>query len=118
MAQWMQITIAAILAVLLLWVEHWGPWAVLVRARRVSPWVNYIQGTLAIQLPLTGLLVLWQDWLPLIALWVISVLGGLAVMASYWIDHVIEIKTRLLIAESQSASLRPQVDDDPGTHQD
>ncbi len=114
MRHWTEIAIAGLVGVLLLWVEHWGPWQLLLE-KKFHQTVNYILGTLALQLPFTGLLILWGMWNAVLALWAITILGGLAVLGAYGIDGWVATRTRLLVKEKESAILRPKVTDhDPG----
>lgn len=88
-----QIALASFLAVLILWVEHWFPWQLMLR--KPLPRVTaYILGVMALAIPLSVLYWQWDRfYVPphfhLIALWSVVVSGGLAVMAAYAVDWLI-----------------------------
>lgn len=89
-----QIATTALIAALLLWVEHWLPWRVILGhdLGRVSA---YVLGVLAMVLPLSGLYWQWTSCPPgwiyahLLALWVVIVAGGAAVISAYLFDALI-----------------------------
>lgn len=114
MARWLEIVIAGLIAALLLAIEHWGPWQVLFR-RKFHQTANYVLGVLAMQAPLSILLTLWGMWEALLAVWVITFMGGAVVLGCYAIDGWIDAKTRLTIAEQETRILRPGADDDQGS---
>lgn len=110
---WYQIVVTALVTVLILLVEHWGPWSKLVQAR-VHLVVNYISGVLAIILPLTALLAIWQQGMAIAALWIITVAGGLAVIIAYVVDGWIATRNRADVAEHDAEILRPEAGNGEG----
>lgn len=100
--EWTHIAVTALVSALMLWVEHYAP----VKARHLT--VNYILGVLALMLPFSGLLIAWQQWLVLSAVWVVVVSGGVAVMAAYGIDQYLALHGRMKAAEMESQLLRPE----------
>lgn len=88
-----EILITALITVLLLLVQHWFPWGLLL-GRELPRLAAYIMGVLAITLPLTGLYVRWSLVPPLmilphlIAMWVVVGLGGLAVLIAHLVDAI------------------------------
>lgn len=109
-----QILLAALVAVLLLLLEHWGPWEKLLRTK-FSPLVNYTLGVLAINLPLSGLLLAWSEKDVLAALWVITLSGGLFVGLAYWIDDHINARRELAATKAERKVLEPESNDDERT---
>lgn len=106
-----QILIAALITSLILAVEHYFPWPMLI-GRSLRPVEAYIAGILAIHLPLSTLLLLWAEWTVLLALWALTVAGGAVVLASYILDHYLEIRARAQIAENEAKTLRPDYGQD------
>ena len=81
---------------LLLWTEHWFPWRLMLR-KDLPRLVAYILGVLALHVPLTGLYIYWAssgvdvgEHAHLVALWVVTVGGGLAVLSAYGIDWLLD----------------------------
>lgn len=110
--RWQEIVLAMMAAMLLLLVEHWGPWQQLLRCR-FHQVVNYVLGVLALNAPLTVLLIGWGDQRAAIAVWVISVGGGLAVGVAYAVDGWIGERNRRIVAEREAELFRPGADHDP-----
>ncbi|KKM08421.1 hypothetical protein SY88_23825 [Clostridiales bacterium PH28_bin88] len=100
------ILIAALVTALILIVEHYFPWPMLI-GRELRPVECYIAGVLAIHLPLTVLLLLWWSWKGLAALWILTAAGGLVVIASHALDHYLDIRARARLAEREARALRP-----------
>ena len=71
------------LTVLLLAVGHWFPWP-----RRLSRLQAYIYGVGCLASGYTLWRLLVGDWLTVIGLWIIVVLGGLTVIGAYWLDDL------------------------------
>ena len=88
------IFLACLIAALLLLVEHWLPWRVILGGdlKRVP---SYIIGVLALVLPLSGLYLFWISHPPawayahLAALWAVIVSGGGAVILAYAFDGLV-----------------------------
>lgn len=112
MERWIQILLATLVAILLLWVEHWGPWAALLRKQRLHVAFNYVLGTLTIQIPYLVLMRIWCEIEALFALMVITVGGGLAVIVAYLLDHYILVRARMISAEREADHLRPRINED------
>lgn len=81
---------------LLLWVEHWFPWRLMLR-RDLPRVIAYVLGVLAIQVPLSGLILYWRSCCAhigaveyVIAIWVITVGGGAAVYSAYGVDWLLD----------------------------
>lgn len=90
------IILTALIVSLLLFVEHWFPWQLMLRAE-LPRLAAYVLGVLAIVVPLTGLYISW--WIDpgnrvkfgeVIALWAAVCVGGLSVMAAHGIDKLLK----------------------------
>lgn len=101
----LQMMVAALAAMVILLAEHY--W--LKRARLHPVW-NYVLGCLAMWIPLSILVALWQLWMVLAALWSIMAAGGLAVMSSYLVDAWLSRSLQLKAAEREGQDLRREVD--------
>ena len=71
--------------------EHYVPWGDYLSGHpRLRLVANYALGLLAIYVPFTLMTLGWTRpypaWLPVLALWIISMAAGLAVIASHMID--------------------------------
>ena len=88
-----EISITALISVLLLLVEHWAPTRLLL-GRKLPNLAAYILGVLALILPLTGLLIYWGEHRVILALWLIVVSGGAAVILAYMVDAWLEERVR------------------------
>lgn len=80
-----QVLLAALIAWLALWAEHWFPWRLFLR-RDLPRIPAYVLGVLALTAPLTALLWSWQSWAELAAMWVVVIAGGAAVISAYGVD--------------------------------
>ena len=88
------ISLACLIAALLLLIEHWLPWRAILGAdlARVP---SYIIGVLAMFLPLSGLYLFWISHPPawayahLAALWAVIFAGGGAVILAYAFDGLV-----------------------------
>lgn len=114
--QWKEIGLAALVCVLLLWVEHWGPWQRMLK-KTFHPTTNYILGVLAIIAPLGGLFLYWGEVMDLAAMAAVTCAGGLAVIGAYALDAWMNARDRRDVAEQEARSLRPEVKDDAGQDQ-
>jgi hypothetical protein len=83
-----EILLACVVTMLLLLVEHWFPWRLMLR-RDLPRLAAYVLGVLALAGPLTALFVRWKAWMPLAGLWSVIVSGGLAVMVAYGVDWLL-----------------------------
>lgn len=102
-----QIAITALIAALILLVEHYAP------LRPSQTLLRYILGLLGLIVPLSVLLAGWGQWLPLAALWSVVISGGLAVMLAYLVDHYLMLRRRAHVAEMEAQLLRPEVNHAP-----
>jgi hypothetical protein len=89
------ISITVTIAALLLLVEHWFPWRLILR-RDLPRLAAYVLGVLALVLPLSGLYWAWassppgSSWAWLVALWAVIIGGGLSVGLAYLIDWCLQ----------------------------
>lgn len=75
--------------------------------RPVSKIAAYILGTLAIDLPLTGLLIVWSAWPAMYAVWIITVTAGIVTLMINGLDDYLETRARMEISENEAQKLRP-----------
>lgn len=89
-----QITVAALIAVLILWVEHWFPWRLMLK-QDLPVIARYVLGCLGFLLPVSALYAGWFGEQPsnpagyLIALWAVVLASGVAVVSSYGVDWLL-----------------------------
>ena len=96
----MDVLLTLLVVCLLLLTEHWFPWRLMLR-RDLPRVAAYILGVLALHLPLTGLYIYWASsgvdvdkHAHLVALWVVTIGGGLAVLSAYGIDWLLDSLAR------------------------
>lgn len=82
----MDIAVTALIAALVLAVEHFIPWQDIPPHRPLPRLVAYVLGVAAMIVPLTVLFILWKAWLVIAALWITVVAGGGAVILCYTFD--------------------------------
>lgn len=91
-----QILLTTLISVLLMLVEHWFPWRLLLR-KDLPRVAAYVLGVLGMAVSLTGLYAYWAVEPPdpfwahghLAALWSVIVGSGLAVVGAYGIDRLL-----------------------------
>lgn len=97
----MEIVVAALIAALLLIVEHYFPWQ-LALGRRLPRLAAYVIGVLAFLAPVSILFLIWTREPPgyafahLAALWIVTGGGGAAVIGCYALDWLLN---RLALAK-------------------
>lgn len=90
-----EISLASLLAIFILFTEHWFPWS-MIFGRELPRLLAYIIGLLALVLPLTALYSWWAihqpiwGWAHLAALWAVVCAGGGAVLLAYATDWLLE----------------------------
>jgi uncharacterized membrane protein len=82
--------LAALVSALIQLVQHWFPWRMVLRRETLPRIVAYILGVLGIGLPLSVLFCAWQSWSELLALWIVILVSGLAVILAYAIDWTLD----------------------------
>lgn len=85
--------LACLIAALLLFVEHWFPWHLVIGRELPRP-AAYVLGVLALMLPFSGLLVYWRSWQALIAVWAVVASGGAAVLGAYALDWLLHLRVK------------------------
>ena len=106
----LMIAIAALIAVLLLGVEHYWPWRPML-GRSLGNLECYVAGVLALVLPMSGLLAIWGRWVELAALWAIVAAGGLAVIGMYALDSWLTWRARAHVSEEIEGRLHGAIDE-------
>ncbi len=86
---------SAVISGLIQMVLHWFPWR-MIMGHGIPRILAYILGVLGIVLPLSALFIQWQqvgvvpdEWQHLLALWACVLSSGLAVIAAYGFDWVL-----------------------------
>jgi len=102
-AKWTEMILAAILAALIILMEHyWIP-------DRLPQTARYTLGVMAIYLPLSWLLAIWQLWWALGAIWLVAIAAGMATLLSYAIDAWRMDAARAAISEREAETLKREV---------
>jgi hypothetical protein len=81
------ILLTCVVAELLLFVEHWFPWRLML-GRDLPRLAAYVLGVLAMMGPLTGLFAHWGEMEAVIGMWAVVASGGLAVVMAHGADWV------------------------------
>lgn len=98
--KWTEMILAAMVAALIILMEHyWIP-------DRLPLTARYALGVLAIYLPLSGLLAIWQAWWALGAIWLAAISAGMATLLSYAIDAWRLAAARAAISEHEADTLK------------
>lgn len=104
---WLSVGLAVLAAVLLLLVEHWFPWGMMMGRELPRLWA-YVLGVLAMFLPLTGLLWAWdvrgvviRGWMVIAAMWLVVISSGLAVALAWGIDDWLDLRLDREVAEGE-----------------
>jgi len=99
------ILLTALISMLLLIVEHYWPWK-LIHGREMGPITRYVLGVLAIEIPLSALLIIWADWPALAALWIVTIAGGVAVAGAYFQDRYHTARMKADVSEREAQIMR------------
>lgn len=100
-----QILLTALISVLALVVMHYLPWRSMIQ-HDTHNLFRYVTGVSGIAIPLSGLLVAWEEWYSLLALWVITIASGIAVSMSYLLDAWLIERAKRQAAEGAENVLR------------
>ena len=109
-AIWM-IVIASLVSGLILAMEHWFPWQSWL-GKPLPRIPSYVMGMLALYLPISIVLVVWQSWIVLILMWFCGAVGGAVVCVGYFIDHYLSIRNAKMILEEEKELICGQVIED------
>lgn len=99
----LSLVVTAIVAMLIVLVEHYLPWNLLLLKPRPGRIASYIMGVMAFAIPLTllfSLVELTQVQL-IISLWVVIVAAGLGTIAAYGLDSWLDHRSRAREAEER-----------------
>jgi hypothetical protein len=107
---WISIVLTALIAMLMVLVEHWMPWRKMI-GKELPKQSAYILGTLAILGPLTVLFITWGDWQALASIWITAAAAGTGTLAAYAIDGMLDQRIRLKAIEAEHAVLKQGVKD-------
>jgi len=103
----MQLWMAIVISILMIWVEHWFPWNLIpiVKGKDLPRLAAYVLGVLALAGPLTGLFLsqgnsqaVWEMWV------VISAAGG-ATFLAWFVDWVLILIAKKTEAEERELAL-------------
>jgi hypothetical protein len=112
-----EILVVALIAALLLLVEHYWPGERFFQ-KRFHQTTNYALGTLALIVPECTLFALWGMWEAVMVIAVTTIAGGLAVLGAYALDNWIQQRDRAEVAEREAKELRPGGECDPRKNQE
>jgi len=98
----MSTTITAIIASLILFGQHYFPWRQWLR-RDLPLLARYTLGALGLNGPLAVLFLQWGDHSAAIAVTVVTLVGGLTLYTTYWLDsrNKAAVKAELLRKEQE-----------------
>lgn len=101
----MQIFVTVLISVLILIGEHYWPWYIMLgRSLRLTE--RYILGVLAIVLPLSGLMIVWQLWMVLLVIWLVVFSSGLTTVVMFQLDQSWDHRDRAELAEAAEKVLK------------
>jgi len=101
-----QIALATLITALMLIVEHYWPWQAMLKGQ-LNKIFAYILGLLAIDLPFTALMIVWEEWEVITALWWITGVGGAVVITINLLDRLYERDAAADISSNEAQNLRP-----------
>lgn len=107
----LSLTITAIVAILIILVEHYLPWNLLLLKPRPGRIASYIMGVMAFAIPLTllfSLVELTRTQL-VISLWVVIFSAGLGTVAAYGLDNWLDHRNRANEAEERENAVLEQL---------
>lgn len=102
------IYLAAGVSLLLILVEHYLPWQ-LILGNKLPRLAAYVLGLLAILVPLTiifWIVPVWTSGQIIAAIWAVSAAAGLGTLAAWLVDAWLHQRARALAAETEGRILR------------
>ena len=105
MAMGPEIWVAALVAALILAVQHYFPWRMAL-GRDLRRTESYVMGTAGLMAPVLALLAMWGAWVALAAVVAVCAAGGLAVLGCQALDGALEARRRAIEAEEREKTLR------------
>jgi hypothetical protein len=107
------VSVMAIIVALVLVVEHYFPWQLVLRGGDLPRPVAYMLGVAAMVVPVLVLLAGWGMWRAVWAVITAVVVGGTTVLICYLIDWILRARIRLQEQSEREHLLREQVINDP-----
>jgi MFS family permease len=92
MNYWLGVAIAALIAMLVVMLEHWLPWNLLLLKMRPGRIASYLMGVLAFLIPLTVLFLttkMIEGWQVAVGLWIVVSSTGFGTVLAYGIDELL-----------------------------
>ena len=107
----LSLVVTAIVAILIVLVEHYLPWNLLLLKPRPGRIASYIMGVMAFAIPLTLLfsLVDLTRVQVVISLWVVITASGLGTLAGYGLDNWLDHRNRANEAEERENAVLGQL---------
>lgn len=99
-----RLAVGCVLAVLMLWVQHWFPWRMVFRCE-LPRLVAYVLGVLALVAAQSW--VFWGDNRVVCGLWVVVVSGGAAVVCAYGVDWLLR-RVRMSYEQQELAEIHDE----------
>jgi len=93
MNYWLGVAIAALIAMLVVMLEHWLPWNLLLLRVRPGRIASYLMGVLAFLIPLTVLFLttkMIEGWQVAVGLWIVVSSTGFGTVLAYGIDELLD----------------------------
>ena len=92
MNYWLGVAIAALIAMLVVMLEHWLPWNLLLLKMRPGRIASYLMGVLAFLIPMTVLFLITkmiEGWQVAVGLWIVVISSGFGTVLAYGIDELL-----------------------------
>ncbi|NSW52180.1 MAG: hypothetical protein HPY85_06725 [Anaerolineae bacterium] len=99
---------AAIMSGLILGIGHWFPWEAWLK-RRLPRLLSYGYGLVAVLVPASLVMAIYEQWIALAAVWGCAVVGGLTVVGGYGLDSFVGAMNERRVAQEEGRLLRGQV---------
>lgn len=106
---WLGILISALISALILLVQHLLPWPRLIGQELPPRIAAYVMGVLGLLFPLSILYAVWEQWIALLALWIVVIAGGAAVMLAYAIEDWLDYRIRATEAEEREEEITTEI---------
>ena len=93
MNYWLGVAIAALIAMLVVMLEHWLPWNLLLLRMRPGRIASYLMGVLAFLVPLTVLFLMTkmiEGWQVAVGLWIVISSSGFGTVLAYGVDDLLD----------------------------
>lgn len=102
-SQVIAILTAAFVGSVIIMALHWAPWSVKAREKHIN---STVMGAIAILIPFSYLLIMWQSWIILATIWIITCASGATILICKAIDSHIEMTSRVETSERAEKKLK------------